>query len=279
MGSTTNGYNQTNESLPMYYSDRFGICSLLKRRGYSSVLLPIPFHLWRNPEIGIFARPIGYRLNDDLSRFYLGYKQLLADIDLLSMQLLEHKIPLPFDVRRIHLLGYSLGGLGTLSAFILDRKRPERLYSSCTVLFSGASLKYVEARGTGVTRAELKALREHFTAPGNAFLNDAKGQLTKLEELRSGRLRAFNYFVLGKKNTVIRNHLLEHIKKVPVIIGQDDPIMPFAGVMRFIPSAARHRLIDTVPGVGHFLWRDKNWIRGGARRALFKLAHILDKLK
>jgi pimeloyl-ACP methyl ester carboxylesterase len=274
-----NGYNQFDGSLPMYFSDGFGICTLLKRRGYTSVLLPIPFHLWRTPEVGIFTEPMGPRINNDQMRFYLGYRQLLADIDALSSKVIDHEIVLPFDVKRIHLLGYSLGGLGTLAAFTLDRRRANPLFSSCTVLFSGASLKNVDARGTGVTKAEIAALRKFFSAPGGEFLRDAKGQLQKIEEQRSGRLSAFKYFVLGQSNRAIRDILVRNIKRIPVIIGQDDPVMPFAGVMKFIPSAARHRLVDTVPGVGHFLWREKNWKNGGARRSLFKLAFILDKLK
>ena len=135
-----------------------------------------------------------------------------------------------------------------MSAFVIDRFRQTKLFTTCTVLFSGASLKYVEPRGTGVSKAEMEALQEFYTTSKNTFLNDSSGQLQGLAEKKSGRLGAFKYFVFGQHNSKIRRLLVDEMKRIPVVIGQDDPIMRFDKVMKFIPSAARKRLIDTIPG-------------------------------
>lgn len=280
-----NGYNQPKESLRMYFEKRIGICRLLQRRGYTSILLPIPFHLWRSPIEGIFSIPqytIAHRINADMTRFYLGFKQLLLDIEGLAKALLGHtkpRIELPFDVKRIHLLGYSLGGLGTASAFIIDRFHKSNLFSSSTMLFSGANLKCVEPRGTGITKAELTALGEYYTTGNNSFLKDFQGHISASNEKKSRRLGTFKYFVFGQYNKSIRELLKNEVKRMPVIIGQDDLVMPYREVIKFIPSASRKLLIDTIPGVGHFLWRDKEWQKRGARNSINKLADTLDRLK
>lgn len=279
-----NGFNEpSRNAIKMYYSAKFGICQLLREHGISSVLLPIPFHYCRRPIKGAYqndAYTPAHSIDKERIKFYLGYKQLVLDIRELALHLLGKgnlfEVPCTFD--KIHLMGFSLGGLGALTSFILDQKHGENNITTSTMLFSGSSLIHVNPRGLAIEQSQVDALVDYYES-GSYRNPEFSNIIGWNDEEKASRLNAFRYLVLNKKSEEkdIADVLAGLMKRVPIIIGQADRINPSGFAKTFVPPDAEHDLSHTEPGVGHFLWRDRKWMGGGAKNSIKWLMNIVEK--
>lgn len=190
-----NGFAEWNKDL--YHHPDFGLATLFARRGFASVLLPIPFHFNRIPETPRytkFSRRLAaqdgvkqehpwygmpaYIVRSNPERLYLGYRQIISDIVTLG----EHvkgqennaERASEFDHwfskdTRIHLLGYSLGGLGCVAAllkrhkYVEARDREGRLFDSCALLCSGASLQNLVPTELKFTEEDWRIVTSYYT--------------------------------------------------------------------------------------------------------------------
>ena len=128
----------------------------LCNHGYAAILIPLPNHLNRN---------LGFRVHDlnkietpsesfltEPEKIYLAYKQFIEELDILINHVKNKKCFKPdseccafykyfFDDNvRISIIGYSLGGLGALSYYLLNKD----LINSCILLNSGAQLEDID---------------------------------------------------------------------------------------------------------------------------------------
>ncbi|MBU0894824.1 MAG: GNAT family N-acetyltransferase [Nanoarchaeota archaeon] len=156
-----NGFDEKSLELFYYYNKSKSLSKLLEdgyNQNYSDlnatypklacVLMPIPFHHWR--------RPIKFPYNnlnssqmifDNAIRLYLGFEQMLCDIQSLCKIIkagTKRYLPYANPDAKIHLLGYSLGGLATLSSYLLDKITKNNHIETCTLLASGVDLSHID---------------------------------------------------------------------------------------------------------------------------------------
>ncbi len=232
-----NGFMERNNDL--YLHPETGLAAQLAKRGVASAFVPLPFHLSRLPRTErtrkkavTFAKRFGWDDEDGWSvipgrlvrespeRFYLGYRQLISDVRLLAAsvrfasELKREGHPASRDEygrwfdqdTKIHLLGYSFGGLGCLAAFlksrspsVLEDKRnkdeerkqsgstrpgmfyPEAELETCTLLNSGASFLDLDPRhlSVGMGAGNWIALQDYYFS--RAFEAALKGQRLLLD--------------------------------------------------------------------------------------------------
>lgn len=115
----------------------------LNENGIAAVFLPLPFHFSRGADIDGVA-PVS-RLVTHGSHFYHGgYTQVIADVGAICAQVKDNPSWLGLDQQkpRIHLLGYSLGGVAAIGASV----ELFPLVESVTVLFSTWNIATLDPR-------------------------------------------------------------------------------------------------------------------------------------
>jgi hypothetical protein len=283
-----NGFNEPGKIKPedwieVYYNEEFGLCPLFAKHGRPAVLLPISFHYWRMPQTPLFASLTPeHVVSMDPIRFYLGYRQLLLDLEKLARGLLGREMIEGLTIRasRVHLVGFSLGGLGTLSAMLIQQLRNTNTFATCSLLFSGANLLHLRPEAAGIDPDLVYKIREHFRSPDRT--RDGSLYFSWQDEEASNRLSAFERIVLGpgsvkEKRSLLRpdpvsDALGKLLPFVPVILGQMDLVNPPDAARKvlssFLPEPKGDLLSHTVAGSGHYLFRDETWKSGGARDAV-----------
>jgi len=154
----------------------------LNQSGLAAVFMPMPFHFSRGADIDGVAPVV--RLSQHGSYFYHGgYTQVIEDIRALCSRVKEDPAWLGLDERspRIHLLGYSLGGVAALGASV--ELFPE--IESVSVLFSTWNISTIDpaalehafgtTHGFGIHQwnqmvSELKAHSKEFSPVFNALI-------------------------------------------------------------------------------------------------------------
>lgn len=206
-----NGFAEMGDAL--YYDPDTGLAPLLARSGIASVLLPIPFHMNRTPRNETYeaeadrqakrlrkGREEGwtqiprYIVETQADRFYLGYRQFLSDIRHLATAIqnpsdrnhpnYRAEYEAWFDNEtQIHILGYSLGGLGCFAALLRARgigrdmskekevapenagaiaPKEEPRISSCVLLCSGGTFLDMNPRVLRYDMERWEALRDYY---------------------------------------------------------------------------------------------------------------------
>ncbi len=211
----------------VYTRDREGICSdFAANQGIATVLLPMPFHFnrfsrvdyrkhpdWPRDLVGMIAR------KPARSRFWAGFTQALSDIDKLVRLIRtqsEEFYSMHFDENtRVHLMGYSLGGLGALSYQLNAAKVQGNACDSVILLSSGCSLRtLVPDEFKQVSDAEWDAFRNHFIS--GSFLREVKVQEDSIS------YRVFRIVVVGGKDELLHQLLIEQTNDIMVILGGED---------------------------------------------------------
>lgn len=196
----------------LYTDSPVGFPHFLRNRGIASVLMPIPFHFGRLPRTTFYRRVATHLArSEEISvdeawngipafivrtrpeRFYLGYRQLISDLRYLgsAIQHCKDKTHPAYDPMyeewfdestRIHLLGYSIGGLGCLAALVKSRMQEEFLderarkrhrkappvdyeepqFSRCILLCSGATFLDLDPSSLGFSLQDWDKIREYY---------------------------------------------------------------------------------------------------------------------
>lgn len=254
-----NGFSEATS----YFWD--GIGESFARAGIASVLLPLPNHFCRNIFFNLndFDAADSYRLppgaDVDLKLFSAIMKremienaeqvirfnhQLLDDIaklgDCLRDPTLEEKEICRFLGRhfsrdaRISLMGYSLGGLCALQAYLMQ---PER-YSSCVLVNSGASFQDMDGSsmfGHEEWREIQKSLLRAARKAGGSSNEDF-----------------FSHVILGHDRVELREHLANNCHKILVLLGGRDRIINFKNLVNVEPSETGLAIFQ-LPALEHFI--------------------------
>ncbi|MBU1698955.1 MAG: hypothetical protein KJ970_18555 [Candidatus Eisenbacteria bacterium] len=310
-------------SVALYRHAQLGLARLLADQGIASVLVPIPLHLFRIPETSVYdriAKIAQKRLDPNLTResavpyhvikqsperFYLGYRQLLSDLSHLARGIrLSDSSPRDYSVHnpvfrewfdestRIHLLGYSLGGLGCLSAFLRNRTLEkeyghDRLFETCTLLCSGPTFMDLVPQKLRFKSEDWDELRSYYYSrvfevkrqeaekkleSGQGHLAEAKqageksGLLAKvnsIKQINTVNSLAYIFFeriVLGvpwdsRDLHEASNHIL-------AVLGTSDLVVPPETLFGLRPRD-RHFAVLHVPALEHVFIETQTWKQWG----------------
>ncbi len=253
-----NGFDQPSRTL--YDSRSMGLHALLADRGIASVVLPLPFHFERWPRGSehyeeIVKSPLNLVLWSQ-DRFYLGYQQIISDIRQLERDVRIGASPFyekHFDSStRIHLLGYSMGGLGAIAAVVRARLDAVPLYDSCILLASGVALRSMHPH------RELDIPLEHWRGflgyyYGEEFdkLREECGSDAEWECLQSIDTSSQTYHIFQEVLLDLRER--ENIASVVDNLSKSG-ILAMTGTKDSVAPAARCRFETIViPQLGHLL--------------------------
>ena len=297
-----NGFDEKPAGQRLYYGRPNSLSQLLQHTEtektrkadvtgrFASVLLPIPFHHWRRPTY----RPYdlldpAHMIEENKIRLYLGFQQLMLDLNKLVNDVLQRRKRIYADhfdeSLRIHLVGYSLGGLAALSFFLLDSLlNPDRRVSTCTLLASGVSLQNASFRLTDLSPVQVAAIRKYYNgdewlSEREAFALDSKivrsefALDSKKVDVDALIQDLFMSIVLddgsgeGSRVPEIQEKWVAQASNILYITGEKDDIMKQQHLYRRLPDGAL-QLHHTAVGVGHILHADRNWLGGEARKAV-----------
>lgn len=267
-----NGFNEMRTG--PYHNPRQGLCSCLARRGIAAVLLPIPNHMNRKPEDPPYPKDWEpkHLVSSDPDRFYEGYRQEIADIEKLTSLVHGYSpekgifgdgtrfVDCFSEETRVHLIGYSIGGLATLSAFLRSYVQYKEgiatpRYDSCVLLCSGANFETLHPEEIiGISEDAWKKIKHHYL--GKAYEKD--------EEKKSLSNRIFEMVLLGGRREEFYDHMRELSNRILIVIGASDDVSSPEAVLDLEPEETGLAIIK-VPGLDHPLaskswagWR--NWI-------------------
>lgn len=243
--------------------DRLG--STLAREGFASVLLPLPQHFARSlifnaeeqsqqDEYVVRSSDLRKIYNQFLQygfrahpRLLVGYnRQMMLDIETLASTVTTRVVrlgnhPLNDFLNRhfaeqvqCSILGFSLGGLFTLQAFL---NSPE-LFNSCVLINSGASLQDMNASQV--------FSKEH-------WLELQRKVVAVTSELSPSQMAPnFQRVFLGHEKVALHDQLTKYNKKFLLILGGSDPIFNRDNT-RYLQPEATGLAVFQIPSLEHFI--------------------------
>jgi len=255
-----NGFNEM--SPDAYHNDKRGVCKLLADRNIASVLIPISNHMNRMPK-GVYPdeHEPKHLVTVNKDRFYEGYRQTIADIEKLARLISTKsgrdgkltdgsKFSDFFDSNtKIHLLGYSIGGLGVLSAFLKAYYEKENLYNSCILLSSGANFQSLHPEDViGLDKNTWKRIKHYYL--GKVYMSK--------ESEKSLMNRIFEMVLLGEKREIFLDCMSELSNRILVIIGALDDVSSPESLVNIEPEETGLAIIK-VPSLEH-PFASKGWL-------------------
>lgn len=165
---------------------------------------------------------------------------------------------------RISLIGYSLGGLRALSAFLRDRilalDRREPFFNTCVCVNSGGGLTSLPSPfwvNSDDWERLIQVLR-HERLDERAEPRRIRGIEDALHEKARLHFRYLDDVFLGQGDAL--NILgAEAAKRMLFVVGGDDTLVPLESLERFVPSGGLNIL--QIAGMGHILGNDEAWQR------------------
>jgi len=237
--------------------DRLG--ATFAKAGVGAVLLPLPQHYSRNVlfHINDYHETDHYIVNKTALKSYnagltygfLRRPELLAEFDGQIMEDVKELMRAVTsrtgsshamnDFTRSHfsenvevsVLGFSLGGLVALQAFL---SQPDR-YHSCVLINSGASFQDMNAS---------QVFKEHWRSLQRAILAKTRG-VTSLPA-------DFAEVFLGHEKVMLLHRLEQHKNKLLIIIGGSDAIFNMSNIANILPRETGLAVFQ-IPGLGHFI--------------------------
>lgn len=227
-----NGFGDYDERV--YSRDQNSICSCFaSNHGVASVLLPMPFHLkrFRKSDYKGLAIPKNLLLMILIHkvRFWYGFVQYLDDIShlvyLIKTQSDEFFSKYFNDDTRIHLLGYSMGGLAALSYQLSALKIRSTKCDSLALLASGCNLKtLVPDEFKELDKAQWDGFRKY-------FIDDEFLQIIKVDK-DSLMYRIFRHVVVkGSDDAGLYDMLCKEINNTIVVLGGNDKTNRFQWIL------------------------------------------------
>ncbi len=241
--------------------------------GIASVLLPLPDHFNRNVKFRVRQGGLlNSKPSDELfgpdgpEKGFKAYLQIMQEVDMLLEHLqYSHSKPCgetscnffkrlftPFT--RVSILGYSLGSSVALANFICNLNK----YNTCYILSGGFQLSDLHAG-----KLFSKDINESQDIWNNFVLNlkkewVEKDTLRKLAGKEEKHSKYFDQIYLGNSLSILKEELKNHTRKILVILGGKDTIIPYESIKTIEPEG--HGLsILKIPGLDHFLATGKEW--------------------
>jgi hypothetical protein len=232
------------------------------KEGVASVLVPLPQHFCRNILFNIDDYDEdSYRLkvatelelyNNSLRFGFLAHpkmlieynRQMMADIEKLVRCImgrtgagdyhLEDFIKEHFESgTRCSILGFSLGGLVALQAFL----NATDSYNSCVIVNSGASFQDMNA--SQVFKDDWRDLQ--------------RGILEKTRDMGRNQMPYnFDRVFLGHEKVALHDQLMDHQNKILLLLGGSDPIFNRANIVNIVPERTGLAMFQ-IPGLHHFI--------------------------
>lgn len=271
------------------------------------VLFPIPFHHWRRPVVGDYQEWTSSKmiLFDPL-RLYLGFNQLIYDLDELMRQL-QNPVHDRYNTyflpdTMVHLIGYSLGGLAALSYFLAASDQDYPFLSTCHLLASGVDLRHINCISAMVPMNVVVKVRTYYHVyfDSTGFEPQIEKRITEgkripvysryvkdewkndierynIEPFPKDELimTLFDRIVLGHHSDgnivgLIDNNFRNRSKRIHYYLPEKDVVNNYD----FIEStSAEGMTINRVPikGCGHFLFDCKSWQESGSSQFISTL--------
>jgi hypothetical protein len=119
------------------------IAERLTKKGYTCVLLPLPFHFERSVDFDDqeLVAPINRLTKNGTFLYYGGYTQVISDVERLRQAIFQQpeQFGLVGEEIKYHLLGYSLGGVAAMGAALQTDAR----FESVSILLSTWNLQSI----------------------------------------------------------------------------------------------------------------------------------------
>jgi hypothetical protein len=247
-----------------YYTLYDQLGAAFAARNIASVLIPLPDHLhrhhkFRREEIQLTSEQKKWRPSMDMDIepliMYERYSQLMNEIQILTKHIRginckDKETICSFYSRyfspdaRISLLGYSLGGLAALSAFL---KNPNN-YNVCVLLSSGVKLLDIEiskVMASDKWKDIILKLQKKWTE------NKKKGT--------GEDAQYFEDIFLGYRPETLSEILKEHVRRILFVLGGADPMIHLGDLMKIEPPESGFALLR-LPGISHFLAISEAWV-------------------
>ena len=273
-----NGFNERKSLVQQFSHPEWGMSHLMGSgdRCVSSVFLPLTFHYWRKP-VGspyyVDHEP-SYFVYDKPMRFYMGYRQIMYDIDTIiklvstpppSLQKLFVNPPV------VHLYGFSVGGLGVLAAIMKERLDGTDRIASATLLNSAGSLDAFTFSLTGYSKAQVEELKQFYYS--TSFEDLVTEELLSVVQSEDERIyRIFEHRVLGpaavarwKKlaGLVYLKAMMDVRRKLLFINGDKDKELIPERIYKSIPVTISKRKKHRIVGLKHLPSWSLDWKNNG----------------
>ena len=243
-----NGFGQLSD-LP-YNDPQSGICSRLAQRNIASVLFPLPFHMNRWPkDLGEYRhqRNPTFLVFNDKKRFYQGYIQYLADLEGLIQLLTAGGDEFPIRLApnaKIHLIGYSMGGLAILAYRLFARAQGTSTTGCNILLASGCSMRTLVPSDIGVSADKWMPFREHYMRVFHTTLSP--------DDAADFKHRIFRKIFLGKQDDDLDGHLESMTSNTFIIIGSEDEVNALRHVSSGLDNIPKYTTL-VIPGWSHLM--------------------------
>jgi pimeloyl-ACP methyl ester carboxylesterase len=253
-----NALNQRSRTLYDHY--KLGLSTRFMEHGIASVLLPLTFHFERWPDTAIFRElDVVHLILRDMIRFYWAYRQVVADVarlarDVREGRAAEYKKWFKRDTK-IHLLGYSIGGLGALSVFMLDYMKRRNHFETCTLLCSGASFETLEPdreQALGITKEQWQRFLAYYD---RQFDPEQHGV-----DINEVGFRVFERVLRGKEDRQLDKVLCRLSHRVLLIIGSIDDVNSPDSIIPLEPNETGLAVLQ-IPSLPHILVNSKAWLQ------------------
>jgi pimeloyl-ACP methyl ester carboxylesterase len=138
------GLDATKEKRERHLLKYDAIAERLTKRGYTCVLLPLPFHFERSVDFDgeELVAPINRLTKNGAFLYYGGYTQVISDVKRLkqAISLQPEKYGSVSGEIKYHLLGYSLGGVAAMGAAL----KSNTSFESLSILLSTWNLQSID---------------------------------------------------------------------------------------------------------------------------------------
>lgn len=270
-----NGFNEKKTLVKQYVDPNWGISHLLndKSKKISSVLLPLTYHYWRKP-IESSDHSTSFLVYENPIRFYMGYRQLMYDLD--AIVKMVHNPPQQLkqffqNIPKIHLYGFSVGGLGVFSFILKEQLDGKARIASATLLNSAGSLDAFAFSLTGLSERQVGELKQYYySRTFEDFVTEELKQDIKQDDERIYRI--FEHRVLGLKAINKWKQLIKHAykqamlglkNKVLFVNGDDDQEVIKDKIFHSIPFTVKKQNKKKIVGLGHLPSWSRDWKNKG----------------
>lgn len=303
-----NGFDEKALELFLYYNRELSLSKLISTSmaqhdteigngsTYSAfVLMPIPFHHWRRPIKGPYeSLNSSQMIYDNAIRLYLGFEQFILDTEDIIKRLCSKDqafSPYSLGTPKIHLVGYSIGGLGALCAFLRDRLNPTPSIATCHLLASGVNFSEIDlskvrfeehqSGGKEMDFVAIKSLLDQF------YLNHPMAWRSQLAGIKRDVpqdenliFSLFERVVLGcyDKNSDTNNKIekiwADNISSSQYLVCSNDMVMPQDKIANCVPSGTIPN-ITPIGNIGHYLFLERRkWWDESAPKAAESIAQF-----
>ncbi|QHI38648.1 hypothetical protein IMCC3317_40420 [Kordia antarctica] len=254
--------------------------SQFANHGIASILLPTPYHLNRrvadskstvDSKVYRCHIPTDYAIDEKEMMYYYNFKRSIMELESLINRITGQNskdegffksLFNPHDLK-ITLLGFSLGGLRAIGAFLKLKPDYGELIQSCVTWNSGPGLESVNIKK--INGKKIKYTDETWRKLMRSVLNNLNSIIEKNEPSQKEYARLCKWLYFSQKPEDrddskflnLRERLGRYSSNFLSIQSATDSIVEVDSFDRILPSTGLHRVI--VPGVDHIVNEDIKW--------------------